>query len=92
MDLDEISPSIVERDGEWCPCLILKREGDRFFVHQVGTEMSDNEWVSNDRVRFPASSRDEGGSPWDWTFPAGAFDANHWCANKSKAAPVDAEL
>jgi hypothetical protein len=86
------SEVVVDCDGEWCPSLILKRDEERYLVHYVGYEMSENEWVGSDRVRFPASSPNPGGSPWDWTPPAAFFDANHWCARKSKQAPVDAEL
>jgi hypothetical protein len=86
------SEVVVEHDGEWNPSLILKRDGERYLVHYVGTEMSDNEWVSRDRVRFPAGTKDPCGSPWDWSASAGTFDASRWCANKSKPAPVDAEI
>lgn len=85
------SEVVVECDGEWSPALILKREGERYLVHRIGTEMSENAWLTTDRIRFPASKTQDG-SPWDWTVPAEAFDRNHWCANSSKQAPVDAEL
>jgi hypothetical protein len=86
------SEVVVESEGEWSPGFILQREGDRYLVHYVGYDMSDNEWVTSDRVRFPASSKERCGSPWDWASSAGTFDASHWCANKSKPAPVDADL
>jgi hypothetical protein len=86
------SEVIVEQAGEWNPSLILRRQGERYLVHYVGTDMSENEWVTSDRVRFPAGTKDPCGSPWDWAASAGAFDASRWCANRSKPAPVDAEL
>ena len=45
-------------DGEWYPALILKEDEDRFWVHYVGHDMSSNEWVSVDRIRFPAPPRE----------------------------------
>jgi hypothetical protein len=92
LDYPCASEVVVEHDGEWNPSLILKRDGERYLIHYVGTDMSDNEWVTGDRVRFPAATKDTCGSPWDWAASAGAFDASRWCANKSKPAPVDAEL
>jgi hypothetical protein len=80
---------VVEHDEEWSPALILKRDGQRYFVHFIGTEMSDNEWVETDRIRFPASSPQLCGSPWNWEFPTAA---NAWCSNTAKPAPVDAEI
>jgi hypothetical protein len=85
------SEVVVQKDDEWCTALILKGEAERYFVHFVGTEMSDNEWVTADRVRFPGS-RDQANSPWDWTAGGKVFDASHWCANRSKPAPLDAEI
>ena len=86
------SEVVVEHDDEWSPSLILRREGERYLVHYVGTDMSENEWVTSDRVRFPAGAEDPCGSPGDWAASAGAFDASRWCANKSKPAPMNAEL
>jgi hypothetical protein len=86
------SEAVVECDGEWSPALILRREGERYFVHHVGQDMSDNEWVDVDRLRFPAASKDRAGSPWDWTASTGGSDVSRWCASRSKPAPVDAEL
>jgi RNA binding activity-knot of a chromodomain len=88
------SEVVVESDGEWHTGLILKREGERYYVHYVGTDMSDNEWVTTDRIRFPASSDGRCGAPWDWSFPAGAFGAGDWCGKggRSKPAPVDQEM
>ncbi len=88
------SEVVVESDGEWHTGLILKHDGERFLVHYVGTDMSDNEWVSGDRVRVPASKDKHCGAPWDWTFPAGTFAASKWCgkAEQAKPAPVDVEI
>ncbi|HZW34535.1 MAG TPA: hypothetical protein VFF52_27675 [Isosphaeraceae bacterium] len=86
------SEVVVESEGEWNPSLILKRDGERYLIHYVGTDMSDNEWVTSDRVRFPAGTNDACGSPWDWLSAAGTLDASRWCAQKSKPAPVDVEL
>ncbi len=67
---------------------------ERYYVHYVGTDMSDNEWVTSERVRFPASPEGHCGAPWDWSFPAGAFGAGDWCGKggRSKPAPVDQEI
>ena len=88
------SEVVVESNGEWHTGLILKREGERYYVHYVGTDMSENEWVTTDRVRFRASPEGHCGAPWDWSFPAGAFGAGNWCGNgaRSKPAPVDQEI
>jgi hypothetical protein len=88
------SEVVVECDGEWLTGLILKNEGERYFVHIVGTEMSENQWVSSDRVRFPASPENRCDMPWDWSFPAGALRSGGWCSdgNRAKPAPVDQDL
>ena len=69
-------------------------EGERYFVHIVGTEMSDNQWVSGDRVRFPAPAEGQCGAPRDWSFPSGAFNAGKWCGrgDHAKPQPVDQEI
>ena len=69
IDLPCASEVVVESEGEWSPALILKRADDRYFVHYVGHDLSDNEWVSGARVRFPESARREEGSPWDGIVP-----------------------
>jgi len=46
---------LVRIDDEWQTGLILKQDGDRYFVHLVGTEMDENQWVSTEGVRFPAT-------------------------------------
>ena len=50
------SQVVVHSDGEWHEALVLKVADGRYFVHYVGTEMDENEWVEQDRVRFPADS------------------------------------
>ena len=92
IDLPCASEVVVEWDGDWCPALILKREDDRYFVHYVGHELSDNEWVSGARVRFPESARHPEGSPWDGMFPAEVFGEKPWCDKRTKPAPVNQEL
>ena len=87
------SEVVIEGDDEeWHPGLILKRESDRYYVHYVGTEMSENEWVAGARIRFPESSKTSCGSPWDWDDRSGALVRRSWCANQSKPAPVDREI
>jgi hypothetical protein len=92
IDLPCASEVVVESEGEWSPAFILKRADDRYFVHYVGYDLSDNEWVSGSRVRFPESSRHAEGSPWDGMFPAGASGENAWCTRRMKPMPVDQEL
>lgn len=48
--------AVVENHGEWSPALILQVAGGRYFVHFIGQEMDDNEWVEESRARFPAGS------------------------------------
>jgi hypothetical protein len=88
------SEVVVDIGGEWQTALILKRDGDRCFVHLVGTEMSDNQWVTSDRIRIPATSEGQCGSPLDWSFPAGTFAAGDWCGRsaRSKPEPVDQDI
>jgi hypothetical protein len=85
------SEVVVERDGDWSPALVLKRGDNRYFVHFVGSDMSENEWVAADRVRFPASENGHAGSPWDPAFLTGAFESSQWCGKPSKG-PVQAEV
>jgi hypothetical protein len=93
IDFPCASEAVVEGDGEWHTALILKRDGERYYVHYVGTEMSDNEWVTSDRIRFPAASGDHGGSSADWLLAGGSALAAGWCGKAhSKPAPVDQEI
>jgi hypothetical protein len=50
------SEVVVESDGEWHTALVLQVGGDQYHVHYVGTDMDENEWVGEGRVRFPAGS------------------------------------
>jgi hypothetical protein len=86
-DLPCASEVVVDIDGEWQTCLVLKWEGDRYYVHVVGTEMSDNQWVTRDRMRFPASS-DGGGKAGDWSFLSEFSRMASGCGNGEKAKPV----
>ncbi|MGP0067495.1 MAG: Tudor-knot domain-containing protein [Isosphaeraceae bacterium] len=91
-DLPCASEVVVESEGEWTPALVLKRSEDRYFVHYVGYDMSDNEWVPASRIRFPESARYGEKTPWDGMFPAGVFGEKPWCSRAAKPAPVDREL
>jgi hypothetical protein len=48
--------AVVNKDGEWQTGLVLQMADDRYYVHYVGTEMDENEWVDEDRIRFRAWS------------------------------------
>ena len=89
---------VVEREGyegQWHSALVLRRSGDRYLIHTCpgyeGCELPGNEWVKADRVRFPASSSGQDGSPWGSTDHTEAFDASHWCGQPEKG-PVPAEV
>jgi hypothetical protein len=55
-DLPCASEAVAESGGEWVPALVLRVGDRRYYVHFVGTEMGDNEWVGEDRIRFPSGS------------------------------------
>ncbi len=84
---------IVDQEGEWHSALELRRSGDRYLIHTCpgygAVEMSENEWVKADRVRFPASSSGQDGSPRGSADPT--FDAGSWCGHP-KEEPVPAEV
>jgi hypothetical protein len=44
--------AVVNRDGEWQTALVLGMADDRYYVHHVGSDMDENEWVDEDRIRF----------------------------------------
>ncbi|GAC1450733.1 MAG: hypothetical protein NVSMB9_35380 [Isosphaeraceae bacterium] len=48
------SEVVVDWLGDWYPALILKRAEGSYYVHYIGHEMSENEWVEEARVRFSA--------------------------------------
>jgi hypothetical protein len=41
----------VEQDGTWYPAYVLMHL-DRCYIHYIGHDWSDNEWVEESRVRF----------------------------------------
>jgi hypothetical protein len=55
-DLPCASEAVVEHDGEWHAALVLQVAQGRYHIHYVGTDMDENEWVSEDRIRFPNGS------------------------------------
>jgi hypothetical protein len=90
---------VIEREGyegQWHSALVLRHNGDRYLVHTCpgyeGCELPGNEWVQADRVRFPAPSNGQNGSPQGFADHTGrAFDASHWCGQPNKG-PVPAEV
>jgi hypothetical protein len=52
------SEAVVSKDGEWHTALVLQMADDRYYVHYVGCEMDENEWVDDDRIRFRNWSKD----------------------------------
>jgi hypothetical protein len=79
---------VVERKGQWYRGLILRRDGDRYLIHTCpgwfGAEMSCNEWVKVDRLRFSASSSGQDGSSQGLADRTGAFDASPCCSQPKK--------
>jgi hypothetical protein len=47
---------VKNEDDDWVPALVMQMVEGRYFVHYVGQDMDENEWVNEDRVRFPAGS------------------------------------
>jgi hypothetical protein len=94
VDLPSACEVIVNIDDEWQPGLVLKSAGDQYFIHLVGTEMSDNQWVTSDRVRFPAPTDGRCGKSGDWSFLAEFARMASGCGNGQTAKPagVDREL
>jgi hypothetical protein len=88
---------LIEQEGEWHTALVLRRDGDRYLIHTCPgcyeAEMSDNEWVDADRLRFPAPSSGQDGSPRGSADRAGALGASQWCGQpQPKKGPVPAEV
>jgi hypothetical protein len=81
----------VNWEGDWYDALVLRREDDRFYIHYVGHDMSENEWVTADRVRFPASSPTGLGPRGENAKDSESYLTSHR-NSVLKAAPVDAEL
>jgi hypothetical protein len=44
-----------DSDGDWHQAVLLGMETGRCLVHYIGSDESDNEWISTERVRFPSS-------------------------------------
>ncbi len=44
---------VVNKDDEWQTALVLQMSDGRYYVHYVGRDMDENEWVEEDRIRFP---------------------------------------
>ena len=87
---------LVDQAGQWLPALVLRRDGDRYLIHTCPgyggrVEMSCNEWVKADRLRFAASSSGQDGSPQGLADRTGAFDASP-CCSQPKKEPVPAEV
>ena len=83
VELPCASEAVVEIDDEWQMALILKREGERYYVHVVGTEMSANQWVTWDRVRIPAASLEGHVSPLDPSLLGSGFETDAWSSKAS---------
>lgn len=56
VDLPCACEAVVEADGEWHAALVLKEAEGRYYIHFVGTDMDENEWVGDDRIRFAPDS------------------------------------
>jgi hypothetical protein len=87
---------IFEKHGRWHTALVLRRDGDRYLIHTCPgyggrVEMSCNEWVKVDRLRFAAPSSGQDGSPHGLADHTGAFDASP-CCSRPKKEPVPAEV
>jgi hypothetical protein len=91
VELPCASEVVVDIEGEWHTGLILKREGDRYYVHVVGTEMSDNQWLTGDHIRFPASNDGGCGKAGDWSFLSEFSRMASGCGNGEKAKLVGVE-
>jgi len=50
--------AVVNKDGDWQTGLVLQMSDDRYYVHYVGSDMDENEWVGEDRIRFRNWSKD----------------------------------
>lgn len=44
---------VRDDDGDWVTALVLARGEGQYYVHIVGNDMDENEWVDADRIRFP---------------------------------------
>jgi hypothetical protein len=50
--------AVVNRHGDWQTALVLQMADDRYYVHYVGSDMDENEWVDEDHIRFRNWSKD----------------------------------
>ncbi len=53
----------VEWQKEWYPAVVLKKEGERSYIHYLGYDDSWDEWVVKERVRDPEKTRNPFGVP-----------------------------
>jgi hypothetical protein len=72
--------ALVEYGGEWVPALVLKADGGRYYVHHIGSDMSENEWVDPDRIHFPKGS------------PLADHDGDPYSCGTPRKGPVEAEV
>ena len=56
IDLPCASEVVVQWEDDWYPALVLKVSDGKFYVHYIGNDNDENEWVEHDRIRFPAGS------------------------------------
>jgi hypothetical protein len=86
---------LVDQAGQWLPALVLRRDGDRYLIHTCpgcyGVQMSDNEWVDAERVRFSAASDGQDGSHRSSADDTGAFGVGPQCCQPKKES-VPAEV
>jgi hypothetical protein len=80
------SEVVVDRDGEWSTALVLNADDGRYLVHFVGEDMSSNEWVPENRVRFPSAAAHVSASSWA-SFTRQSTNGAH-----NKPSPLETEL
>ena len=56
VDLPCASEVVVHWEDDWYPALVLQVSDGKFYVHYIGNDNDENEWVEHDRIRFPAGS------------------------------------
>jgi hypothetical protein len=74
--------AVVQRDGEWVNALVLQTGDGAFYVHYVGGDIEENEWVSPYRLRVAVNS------------PLAAT-ASSWCSSSNgvpRKEPMPAEV
>lgn len=45
---------VVEQGGEWYPATVLHSRAGLYYIHYEGYGQDEDEWVEEERVRFPA--------------------------------------